>query len=72
MRQKDIDEKSGGLKKLSSKEILHNGNNHIEIEGPILEDECLKTFEGYEFRLKKDRISEALVKNNDENKDGVK
>lgn len=71
IRQEKLNKKSGGQKKLSSKEILNCCNNHIEIEGPILEEECLKTFEGYKFRLKKDRILEGLAKRNDENQEVV-
>lgn len=56
IRQEKLNKKSNGVKKLSSREILECCKKPIDVEGPILEDECLKTFDGYEFVLKKDRV----------------
>lgn len=56
VRQEILNKKSSGVKKLSSKDILERCGNPIEVMGPVLENECLATFEGYEFRPKKDRI----------------
>ena len=62
IRQEKLNQKSGGVKKLSAKQILNRCGKPIEIDGPILEDECLTTFEGYKFRLKKERIEEQRNK----------
>jgi tRNA(Arg) A34 adenosine deaminase TadA len=58
IRQEKLNKKSNGMKKFSAKEILIRCYCPIEVEGPVLEEECMKTFEGYEFKLKKERIIE--------------
>lgn len=60
VRQEILNEKSGGIKKFTAKQILHQCSNPIDVVGPVLEDECLKTFSGYKFRMKKERIKERL------------
>ena len=60
VRQEKLNEKSGGIKKFTAKQILHQCGKPIEVVGPILEEECLQTFSGYKFRMKKERIKEHL------------
>ncbi|GAB6109047.1 nucleoside deaminase [Fusibacter bizertensis] len=57
IRQEVLNKKSNGIKKFTSKDILDRCGNPIEVKGPVLEEECLATFEGYKFILKKERIN---------------
>lgn len=63
IRQEILNIKSNGVKKFSSKDILERCGSPIEVTGPVLETECLNTFEGYKFVLKKERINQKANKN---------
>lgn len=56
IRQEVLNKKSNGIKKFTSKDILDRCGIPIEVKGPVLEEECLTTFEGYKFIMKKERI----------------
>lgn len=63
IRQEILNKKSNGVKKFSSKDILERCGSPIEVTGPVIETECLNTFEGYKFVLKKERINQKANKN---------
>lgn len=51
-----LQEISGGKPKPSCNSIINTGHKKIEIIGPIIPNEVLKVFYGYEFIPKSKRI----------------